>query len=112
MGREGAGWVWRSTVAIMHGQIPEESELMRTAGWRRHSSPPAPGAPHTAAPHPGCADPSPLPASSLPAWPRRKRAASYRELQERQQRQEKLGGLAQQMAYDKQVGGLAPCPAS
>ena len=37
----------------------------------------------------------------------RKRAAAYRELAERQQRQEKLGGLAQQMAYDKQVGADA-----
>lgn len=35
----------------------------------------------------------------------KKRAAAYRELAERQQRQEKLGGLAQQMAYDKQVMG-------
>ncbi len=36
--------------------------------------------------------------------PCRKRVAAYRELAERQQRQEKLGGLAQQMSYDKQVG--------
>lgn len=39
----------------------------------------------------------------------RKRAAAYRELAERQQRQEKLGGLAQQMAYDKQVGAGTLC---
>jgi len=35
----------------------------------------------------------------------RKRAGAYRELLERQQRQQKLAGLAQQMAYDKQVMG-------
>ncbi|PRW61182.1 U3 small nucleolar RNA-associated 11 [Chlorella sorokiniana] len=35
----------------------------------------------------------------------KKRAAAYRELAERQQRQEKLGGLAQELAYKKQVMG-------
>lgn len=38
------------------------------------------------------------------SW-RRKRAGSYRELQQRQARQAKLGALAQQLAYDKQVMG-------
>jgi U3 small nucleolar RNA-associated protein 11 len=35
----------------------------------------------------------------------RKRAAAYRELLERQQRQEKLGSLAQQLAHEKQLMG-------
>ena len=35
----------------------------------------------------------------------RKRAGTYRELLERQQRQQTLGALAQHMAYDKQVMG-------
>lgn len=35
----------------------------------------------------------------------KKRAGSYRELLQRQQRQQKLGSLAQQMAYDKQLTG-------
>lgn len=44
-----------------------------------------------------CANHSAMPAS-------RKRAGAYRELMQRQQRQEKLGGLARKMAYDKEVG--------
>lgn len=35
----------------------------------------------------------------------KKRAGAYRELMQRQQRQEKLGGLARKMAYDKEVMG-------
>ena len=44
--------------------------------------------------------PCPFP---LPAC--RKKAGAYRELAQRQQRQQKLGALAQQMSYDKQVMG-------
>ena len=59
----------------------------------------------------------PLTTLCLPPPPplllRRKRAGAYRELVERQQRHQKLGGLAQQMSYDKQVGyntkGLPCC---
>lgn len=35
----------------------------------------------------------------------RKRAGAYRELLDRQQRQQKLGALAQQLAYSKQLMG-------
>ena len=44
-----------------------------------------------------------LPLPPSPARLRRQRAGSYRELQQRQERAAKLGGLAQQMAYDKAV---------
>ena len=47
--------------------------------------------------------PRPCPSDCLPAC--RKKAGAYRELAQRQQRQQKLGALAQQMSYDKQVMG-------
>ena len=49
--------------------------------------------------------PPPLPSPPPPCHLARKRAGAYRELAQRQQRQAKLGALAAQMAYDKQVMG-------